>query len=409
MGRVPATRGRGADDVRPDDRRLLDLHRQPGDRAGHVRVLRGDRAPSPRRVAGGHDLADRRARWDGRRAAARGDAQWRRHAVRRDRPRGDRAAVATRATWTSSPTRSTTLSSARSTAKRERRAVSIGVHANAADVLPELLRRGFEADIVTDQTSAHDPLSGYVPNTMTFEEAASLRVSDPDEYVHRSRRAMAAHCAAMVGFKDAGSEVFDYGNSLRAEALLGGFERAFDYPGFVPGVRAATVLRGPGPVSVGRAVGRPGRHRRNGSRGARGVPRRRAPGSMDRRRGRADRVPGAARADLLARVRRARAARAAIQQDGRLRRAEGADRDRPRPPRLRLGRLPVPRDRVDGRRLGCDRGLAAAERARQHLRGRVVGVDPSRRRRRHRALDPRRDGRASPTAPRWLRRSSSGC
>ena len=132
-------------------------------------------------------------------------------------------------------------------AKRERRAVSIGLQANAADVLPELLRRGFEADIVTDQTSAHDPLNGYIPNTMSFEEAAELRVSDPDQYVERSRRAMAAHCAAMVGFKDAGSEVFDYGNSLRAEALLGGFERAFDYPGFVPAYVRPLFCEGRGP------------------------------------------------------------------------------------------------------------------------------------------------------------------
>jgi urocanate hydratase len=132
-------------------------------------------------------------------------------------------------------------------AKRERRAVSIGLQANAADVLPELLRRGFEADIVTDQTSAHDPLGGYIPNTMSFEEAAELRVSDPGQYVERSRRAMAAHCAAMVGFKDAGSEVFDYGNSLRAEALLGGFERAFDYPGFVPAYVRPLFCEGRGP------------------------------------------------------------------------------------------------------------------------------------------------------------------
>jgi urocanate hydratase len=132
-------------------------------------------------------------------------------------------------------------------AKRERRAVSIGLQANAADVLPELLRRGFEADIVTDQTSAHDPLNGYIPNTMSFEEAAELRVSDPGQYVERSRRAMAAHCAAMVGFKDAGSEVFDYGNSLRAEALLGGFERAFDYPGFVPAYVRPLFCEGRGP------------------------------------------------------------------------------------------------------------------------------------------------------------------
>ncbi|MBX5470659.1 MAG: urocanate hydratase [Thermoleophilaceae bacterium] len=132
-------------------------------------------------------------------------------------------------------------------AKRERRALSVGVVANAADVVPALLERGFEADIVTDQTSAHDPLNGYVPNLMGYEEALALRESDPAEYVRRSRRAMAAHCAAMVGYKDAGAEVFDYGNSLRAEARLGGFERAFDYPGFVPAYIRPQFCEGRGP------------------------------------------------------------------------------------------------------------------------------------------------------------------
>ncbi|MBV8431958.1 MAG: urocanate hydratase, partial [Solirubrobacterales bacterium] len=119
-------------------------------------------------------------------------------------------------------------------ARDERRALSVGLVGNAADLVPELLRRGFPADIVTDQTSAHDPLNGYVPNLMSLEEASSLRASDPEEYVRRSRAAIAAHCAAMVGYLDRGAEVFDYGNSLRAEARLGGFERAFAYPGFVP-------------------------------------------------------------------------------------------------------------------------------------------------------------------------------
>ncbi len=132
-------------------------------------------------------------------------------------------------------------------AKAQRRALSVGLEANAADVVPALLRSGFPADIVTDQTSAHDPLGGYVPNTMTLQEAAELRVSDPAQYIERSRRAMAAHCAAMVGFKDAGAEVFDYGNSLRAEALLGGFERAFDYPGFVPAYIRPLFCEGKGP------------------------------------------------------------------------------------------------------------------------------------------------------------------
>jgi len=132
-------------------------------------------------------------------------------------------------------------------AKAERRAVSIGLEANAADVLPALLARGFEADIVTDQTSAHDPLVGYVPNRMTLQEADELRAADPTEYLRRSRAAIASHCAAMVGFLDAGSEVFDYGNSLRAEARLGGFERAFAYPGFVPAYIRPQFCEGRGP------------------------------------------------------------------------------------------------------------------------------------------------------------------
>ncbi len=132
-------------------------------------------------------------------------------------------------------------------AKAERRALSVGLEANAADVLPELLARGFEADIVTDQTSAHDPLNGYVPNLMSFSKAVELRQSDPEEYVRRSRATIASHCAAMVGFLDSGSEVFDYGNSLRAEARLGGFERAFAYPGFVPAYVRPLFCEGRGP------------------------------------------------------------------------------------------------------------------------------------------------------------------
>ncbi|MEV4420434.1 urocanate hydratase [Patulibacter sp. NPDC049589] len=130
-------------------------------------------------------------------------------------------------------------------AKAERRPLSVGLVGNAATVFPQLLRLGFPADIVTDQTSAHDPLDGYVPDTVDDPDA--LRAADPDEYVVRSRRAMAAHCAAMVGFQDTGSEVFDYGNSLRAEAKLGGFERAFDYPGFVPAYVRPLFAEGRGP------------------------------------------------------------------------------------------------------------------------------------------------------------------
>jgi urocanate hydratase len=132
-------------------------------------------------------------------------------------------------------------------AKRERRPLSVGLRGNAAEVVPELLRREFDADIVTDQTSAHDPLGGYVPAGLTLAEAEALRRDDPEEYVGRARRSAAAHCFAMVGFMDAGVEVFDYGNSLRAEAKLGGFERAFDYPGFVTAYVRPLFCEGKGP------------------------------------------------------------------------------------------------------------------------------------------------------------------
>ncbi|MDQ6771843.1 MAG: urocanate hydratase [Candidatus Dormibacteraeota bacterium] len=132
-------------------------------------------------------------------------------------------------------------------AKAERRALSVGLCANAADVLPALLAAGFEADVVTDQTSAHDPLGGYVPNGMSIVEAQRLRESEPVEYISSARAAMAAHCEAMVGYLDAGAEVFDYGNSLRAEARLGGFARAFDYPGFVPAYIRPLFCEGKGP------------------------------------------------------------------------------------------------------------------------------------------------------------------
>ncbi len=133
------------------------------------------------------------------------------------------------------------------TAKAERRPLSVGLLGNAAEVLWALLEAGFEADIVTDQTSAHDPVNGYVPDRLTLEEADRMRAEDPDEYLRRSRAAIAAHCAAMVGFLDRGAEVFDYGNSLRAEAQLGGFERAFAYPGFVPAYVRPLFCEGKGP------------------------------------------------------------------------------------------------------------------------------------------------------------------
>ncbi len=132
-------------------------------------------------------------------------------------------------------------------AKEAGEAVSIAVVGNAAEVFPDLLSRGIGIDIVTDQTSAHDPLHGYVPAGMSLTEADALRVEEPDEYIVKSRHSMARHCEAMVGFQDAGAEVFDYGNNLRGEAVEGGFENAFAYPGFVPAYIRDLFCEGLGP------------------------------------------------------------------------------------------------------------------------------------------------------------------
>ncbi|GAA2188552.1 urocanate hydratase [Micromonospora lupini] len=131
-------------------------------------------------------------------------------------------------------------------AKRDRRALSVGVVGNAAEVFPELLGRGVEIDIVTDQTSAHDPLA-YLPVGVELADARDYATAKPAEFTDRARASMATHVEAMVGFLDAGAEVFDYGNSIRGEAQLGGYQRAFDFPGFVPAYIRPLFCEGRGP------------------------------------------------------------------------------------------------------------------------------------------------------------------
>jgi urocanate hydratase len=133
-------------------------------------------------------------------------------------------------------------------AKASGEAVSIGVVGNTAEVFPALLGRGFAADVVTDQTSAHDPLGGYVPEGLSLPEADALR-REPDEYVPRSYESMAHQVDAMVGFAEAGSVVFDYGNNLRAGAVEGGLDRdrAYSFPGFVPAFVRPLFCEGKGP------------------------------------------------------------------------------------------------------------------------------------------------------------------
>jgi urocanate hydratase len=131
-------------------------------------------------------------------------------------------------------------------AKAAQRALSVGLVGNCAEVFPELLRRGVEIDVVTDQTSAHDPLS-YLPAGVSVEDWQAQAAKDPVAFTERARESMARHVEAMVGFLDAGAEVFDYGNSIRDEARQGGYARAFDFPGFVPAYIRPLFCEGKGP------------------------------------------------------------------------------------------------------------------------------------------------------------------
>ncbi len=130
--------------------------------------------------------------------------------------------------------------------KKERKALSVGLVGNAATILPELLRRGIDVDIVTDQTSAHDPLN-YIPVDMDFADAREYADKKPEEFTERAQASMAKHVEAMVGFMDGGAEVFDYGNSIRDEARMGGYDRAFAFPGFIPAYIRPLFCEGKGP------------------------------------------------------------------------------------------------------------------------------------------------------------------
>jgi hypothetical protein len=226
-------------------------------------------------------------------------------------------------------------------AARIGQALSIGLLGNAADLVPQLLRMGAPINVVTDQTSAHDPLT-YLPRGVAFEDMSALRAEDPIGFTVRARESMAEHVRAMVGFQDAGAEVFDYGRHRRRDTRS------------VPAERGARPLD---PDGTGQGA-----------------------------------LPGSAGPDLLARLWRAAPSWPAVQRDGRAGRGTGADRARPRSPGLRLGGLALPGNRGDGRRQRRDRGLAAAERAGQHRFRGVLGEHPPWRRRRHRPLDPRRTG-----------------
>ena len=190
-------------------------------------------------------------------------------------------------------------------AEADGRALSIGLLGNAADVLPELVRRGLVPDLVTDQTSAHDPLNGYVPNRMSYEQALALRQSDPARYMAEARRSMGEHVRAMLDLKARGSVVFDYGNNIRAEAKKAGVENAFDFPGFVPAYIRPLFCEGKGPFRWACLSGELDDLQATDDAVLETFPEDRALAPLDHARARAGEAPGAALAHLLARLRRA--------------------------------------------------------------------------------------------------------
>ena len=142
-------------------------------------------------------------------------------------------------------------------AQKKGKPLSIALHANAADILPQLVERGITPDILTDQTSAHDELNGYVPNGIPYEEALRLRKDDPKEYIRRSYGAMAAHVRAMLELKKRGARAFDYGNNIRGQAQKAGVTNAFDIPGFVPEYIRPLFCLGKGPFRWAALSGNP--------------------------------------------------------------------------------------------------------------------------------------------------------
>ena len=294
-------------------------------------------------------------------------------------------------------------------ARDERQPLSIGLLGNAAELVPAAARDG-RADRHRHRPDERARPAGLPADRRRLRRHEGLRGDKkPAEFTDRARESMARHVEAMVGFMDKGAEVFDYGNSIRGEAQLAGYARAFDFPGFVPAYIRPLFCEGKGPFRWAALSGDPKDIARTDAAVLDLFPeneslRRWMTLAQER-----VALPGPARAHLLARLRRARQGRARLQRPGRLRRGLGAAGHRPRPPRLRLGRLALPRDRVDARRLRRDRRLAAAQRDGQRRERRHLGVDPPRRRRRHRPVASTPARSPSPTARRWPRRRSSAC
>ena len=266
---------------------------------------------------------------------------------------------------------------------------SVGLVGDAAEVFEQLLARGVVPDIVTDQTSAHDPLGGYVPSGYTLEQAArAARVRPRALHPRVARRRWRASARRWCAFQERGSVVFDYGNSLRAEARTAGYADAFAYPGFVEAYVRPLFCEGIGPFRWAALSGDPDDIAATDRAIVELFPENE--GLQRWMRMAKERIAFQGLPARICWLGYGERHRAGLRINELVRSGEvtRADRDRPRPPRLGLGRLALPRDRGHARRLRRDRRLAAPERHAERLVGRRLGGAAPRRRRRHRALDP---------------------
>ncbi len=276
--------------------------------------------------------------------------------------------------------------------RRDGVARSMGLEGNAAEVLPELVRRGVVPDVLTDQTSAHDALNGYVPGGMTLADATRLRDREPKTYVERSMQSMARHVEAMLALKASGAVTFDYGNNIRAQAMQAGVKKAFDIPGFVPEYVRPLFCEGKGPFRWVALSGDPDDifatdqaaldMFAEDSALCRWI-------RMARERVTFQGLP--ARICWLGYGARARFG-LKINELVRAKKAARADRDRARSSGYGFGGIAESGNGEHARRQRRDCGLADPERAAQRLGGRDLGVGPSWRWRRHRLLAACRHG-----------------
>ena len=410
VGRVSPARGGGPDDVRADDRGLVDLHRHPGDPAGDVPdVLRRGREALRHARSDREDRPDGRPRGDGRRPAARCDDGGRCHPVRRGRPALDRPSArdpVPRRAGLVARRRAREGACGRCGARSRSRSGCGGTRRTSC-------RSSSRAARCSTSSPTRPPLTTRSPVTspprFPFEEAAALRERDPQEYLRLASESIVAHVRAMIDLVRMGCYVFDYGNNLRGEAYRAGLSDAFTYPGFVPAYIRPLFCRGIGPFRWAVLSGEPADIADDRSRAAGALPRRRALAAVARAGADEGGVPGAPGTHLLARLRRPREGRSGDQRARALGRGVRAGGDREGSPRFGLRRLAVPRDRVDAGRLGRDRRLADPQRAPQHGGGRDVGQRPPRRRRRASATRSTRAWSSSPTGQSTPIAASSVC